>query len=506
MDEMKNRHWLTDDLLDQGFQLAYFLFPHRPQALQIVLQSIGSLEVTAQRQVKRLKHEPVRQRSKVSFEDLHLIQRLILIHADQYQRLQEASTEPAPPTREDMLVRWVQYLALVASDNSFHASVAQCLLLHSYEAPEARTIYEFLIQSADTGKEDDQFRRWKSRIVERVLARFDGLVAVEPSRQGNVAPVRRLAIPRDLELAQAAQIRLVPWQVEAPALPAGFRPVSESSPWFGGVNSVDDDCLEIRRIAALLSPPAFASIAAGFKMASPADRLMTPEFTMPSNNDPMQLSRVPSRLMTLDERTAIRELVGRHAKNRAKIDPQEIRIRVNGLDATVLDVRSRQAISVDLGGSELLVEVLGLQQAGTVLLGSLVLRRDADGDPVAGDYIVELEKDRRLFFRIAGRQLSVSYEAPKTLLETALAIGRTVRDALSVKDVPSRPLAPQIRYAPGRLKVERARGGAKCPNCGNRMEEVTSSQSGDVGWRCVGRSCKFYCFKESGTVEAQDGC
>lgn len=82
---MKN---LQDEWLNQTFQLAYFIHQDRLTARQLTAAAWESLETTTLRQDKRFYY--VGQRTKVSFTELHLLQRLVYEKSVPLERAREA--------------------------------------------------------------------------------------------------------------------------------------------------------------------------------------------------------------------------------------------------------------------------------------------------------------------------------------------------------------------------------------------------------------------------------
>ena len=86
-----------DELPNRAFQLAYFLHCERNIALEIATRALNKLQLAATAQGKRLYYrltgrlDARKSRSKVSLGEPHLLQRLVYVESEQYERLKEAA-------------------------------------------------------------------------------------------------------------------------------------------------------------------------------------------------------------------------------------------------------------------------------------------------------------------------------------------------------------------------------------------------------------------------------
>ena len=98
------------ETLNQSFRLAYFLHRERPVARQVVAAAWESLETTTLRQDKRIYY--VGQRTKISFNELHLLQRLVYEKSDSFERAREADATRLLHT-ERLLVHFIKHLVWI---------------------------------------------------------------------------------------------------------------------------------------------------------------------------------------------------------------------------------------------------------------------------------------------------------------------------------------------------------------------------------------------------------
>src|SRR5919205_3885273 len=108
----------TDEVIQQAFALAFFIVGDEREALLVVREALGKLAVAAAAQVKRLYYAPTRRtlrlrarpanRTKVSLSETHLLQRLIYVESEPFERARELRREAL--RAEDLLVHYVKHL------------------------------------------------------------------------------------------------------------------------------------------------------------------------------------------------------------------------------------------------------------------------------------------------------------------------------------------------------------------------------------------------------------
>src|SRR5438309_9996631 len=86
-----------DEWLNKAFQLAYFLHGERDTAKKIALNAMAKLETASNAQFKRYYYTPTGRadaaratRSRVSLNDLQLLQRLVFVESENFEREKEA--------------------------------------------------------------------------------------------------------------------------------------------------------------------------------------------------------------------------------------------------------------------------------------------------------------------------------------------------------------------------------------------------------------------------------
>src|SRR4030095_6148756 len=122
---------------------------------------LGKLQVAVTTQGKRLYYTPIgrrwsrraqsnRSRHSISFDELHLLQRLIYIESEPYEIAFEQGNSSAPVNEEDLVIHFVKHLTKkTIKRNSFYVTLGLSRLLHSYTTAETMDIYNAVIQDPE---------------------------------------------------------------------------------------------------------------------------------------------------------------------------------------------------------------------------------------------------------------------------------------------------------------------------------------------------------------------
>src|SRR6185436_12359503 len=139
------------------------LHQDKSTAIRIVAAATLKLNVAMAVQSKRLYYIPVGRfsrgesrrtdgmGSKALFSDLHVLQRLLYVESEPYERQKERAAQLAPPdvhaagdpaSEEDLLVYFIKHLVRITTKrNSFYVTLGVSRLLHSYSTLETMEIY-----------------------------------------------------------------------------------------------------------------------------------------------------------------------------------------------------------------------------------------------------------------------------------------------------------------------------------------------------------------------------
>jgi hypothetical protein len=126
------------ELLQRGFELAYFIIPDRVTAIDILTRALEKIRARSRREMKRLywrdKHaeRPVR---RIARSDMDMLQWLIMFEAEQDERAQE---QAGSISSRGMAIRYIKHLIQITTAlSSFYVNVGVSRLLHNYSTSEA---------------------------------------------------------------------------------------------------------------------------------------------------------------------------------------------------------------------------------------------------------------------------------------------------------------------------------------------------------------------------------
>ena len=185
-----------DGLASKAFDLACFIQRDRRAAVSIVAGALAKLEVVATAQGKRLYYRPSGRRwslrsqsdglrNKISFNQPHLLQRLIYLESEPYEIAQEQQRGPGGIGEEDLVIHFVKHLVRKTTKrNSFYVTLGLGRLLHSYTTAETMDIYNAVIQDPERVKDDFYYRSRKGVLMQELKQRFGDLINVRHGPRG----------------------------------------------------------------------------------------------------------------------------------------------------------------------------------------------------------------------------------------------------------------------------------------------------------------------------------
>jgi hypothetical protein len=276
-------------LFDRAVETASFILDDRARAVDVAVEAMAKLHVAVRAQRRRRSYLPKGRstsgvagratRTRVSAGDSHLLQRLVYVESERWEREQE---QAGRVDARGMLLRYVKHLVRIGlKRNSFYVVLGVSRLLHQYSTIETMEIYSLLIQDPDRVRDDHYYRSRKKQLLEEVLARFEGFLQVESGVRGEHR-IRTTAPDPDMQAFVAECLRrFTPWDTRC-VVPERFDPWSAEIPalLFEGDDPDDEHPIETNRIHAAIDPDCYAHVAAALALAAPAARLALPEFRM----------------------------------------------------------------------------------------------------------------------------------------------------------------------------------------------------------------------------------
>lgn len=416
-----------DEVLTRAFLLAHFIHGDGPEAVQVVAAAMNKLEVAVSAQGKRLYYRPAGRpltrgskpdkqekpgkpdgfRNKVSLNDLHVLQRLIYIESEPYERRREQEGASPPLSREDLLVHFIKHLVrITVKRNSFYVTLGLSRLLYNYHTAEAMNLYNVVVQDPERVKDDYYYRSRKGVLMNELKERFGNLVNTYRGPRGEERFRAEDDAERYAELVGRCLSLLTPWNTTC-TVPAAFDPVVDSLPGLSFKSQSEEDQTEVNRIHAVLHPDCFRRLTEALGFNTPDERLTVPQFSVSRADDrsgdgpPGDHRRAPPEVNEQDLR-AVKERLGEESARRRTKSAGLLRILVDGVERARLDPERTGRTSFAVGDDAELIEVRGGRAEDEILLAAHLLTRNAAGDalePFAAS--VTLEGRQKLSITVA---------------------------------------------------------------------------------------------------------
>ena len=386
----------TEQVLNKAYRLAYFLHQDKALAIRIVAAATLKLNVAMAVQSKRLYYVPVGRfsqgesrrtngiRNKALFSDLHLLQRLVYVESEPFERQKERAAQVAPPdvpaagdpaSEEDLLVYFMKHLVRITTKrNAFYVTLGVSRLLHSYSTLETMEIYNAVIGEPERVKDDYYYRSRKAVLMHEMYRRFGQLIRICRQRRGEE---RFETQPGSSELRSLMRecLRLfTPWDTQC-QVPRDFDPVKSVIASLASKSGADENEVEVNRIHAVLHPDCFEKLVAAFRYSPPAERMELPRFFMDQTDDqtPPQQRSAPIEL-DAEELAEISHMLDEQAGRRRRSSPSAaIRIIVDGLERGRLNPGEQSSLSFSVAEDAELIEVKSTDSQGDLLLATHLL-------------------------------------------------------------------------------------------------------------------------------------
>lgn len=459
-----------DEIIRQAFALAYFILGDEAEALSVVREALSKLEVAAAAQVKRLYYSPTRRslwhrashansRTKVSLNDTHLLQRLVYVESEPYER--ERERRPHALRDEDLLVHFVKHLIRISiKRNSFYVALGVSRLLHNYSTNETMEIYNVVVQDPERVKDDYYYRSRKGRLLQEVKERFAEFVSVRRGSRGEERLQTADAPAEFAPLVAECLKQFSPWRTPC-SIPRRYDPTTDEIPTLSSAHHGEEDRVEINRIHAVVHPDCYELLTTSLKLEPPALRLSVPRFNLPNGkNDmsrPNDKPRSPAPPLDGGEVEALRRLLSEQSARRRATPAVLLSVVVDKVERARLDPETSGSVSFAVGGRDELVEVRALEGDGWTLLATHLLGGEPGGGARPSKSEIILEGGQRLTFRLSPARaaanedaqalMSVSYRETEWLRAAALSWRRVARRVAARDGLKGRPAAALIKPA-----------------------------------------------------------
>ncbi|MDQ3649799.1 MAG: hypothetical protein M3458_05860 [Acidobacteriota bacterium] len=429
----------VDETLNTAFLLAYFIHGRRETAVRIVTGAMAKLDVTASAQGKRLYYHPVGRllpphsrsnafRSKVSFSELHLLQRLIYAESESYEKQQEQVDGAVLLNEEEMIVRFIKHLVRVTvRRNSFYVTLGISRLLYNYSTADTMQIYNLIIQDPERVKDDYYFRSRKAVLMQELKERFGDFISVCRGPRGEERFESSDHTGQHHALVTQSLNLFAPWHTPC-LVPAGFDPLIDEIPGLSFRGPDAEDRIEVYRMHATLHPACYQRLIDALGFDSPDRRLQIPRFFSKSakegntrhgdsghqggggndgggnddgdGGDSDRHDRQHPPELGEEDLNAVKRHLAELSARRKRASAGQLRVVVDGVERARLDLSRARHLRVELDGSAELIEVRTVQHqdgGDDVLLATHLLAHDEDADGVRPSNVsITLEGGQKL--------------------------------------------------------------------------------------------------------------
>lgn len=468
-----------EDKLERAYQLAFFIIGSQGLAEQVAVEAVNRLYSAVVTQDRRYHYIPQgssRQlgrstgaRSKVNFNELHLLQRLVYDEIESYERDQES----AGFDDRQLLIHYLKHLVRITiKRNSFYVSLGATRFLHRYSITEAMAFYNVVIQDPARVKDNYYWRSRKGQLLQEIKTRFGDLLTITRGAYGEERFIPRPEQARYADfVSQSLQI-LMPWETACP-LPAGKLDVRGEIPAlrFDADDPDEEHRTEIARIHAALHSDCFQRLITGLSFDSPGSRLDLPEFFHPE----MHNKNLQGTMGTTDSEqiwgqmfesgqnnantSAMRARLEARLAHRQTVQskPHQVKILVDRQQRALLDLDAASQADFSLFDGEEFIEIRSVENSDACLALYPIdyqMLQEADSPQ---NFVIELANGQKLRFalmperdsfgEVTGAAVTVNFDGNQLSISNWLpSIWQSIESSVAALLSPKQAV-PVLRFA-----------------------------------------------------------
>ena len=351
----------ADDLLNKAFELAYFILGDRAASIYVAMAAMDKLKIASTNQDRRLYYTPTGRwdypaaRTKVNLSEIHLLQRLVYVESELFERLLEGQARAIQ--QDDLIIRYIKHLVRITTKhNSFYLTLGLCRLLYNYSTAETAQIYNLALQDPERMRDDYYYRSRKKRLMQGIKDRFGSLVKT----QRGLRREERFHAQEDSQeyasLVRECLTRFTPW-FSACVLPTQVDPDREviTQLLFEGADPDKEHQVELNRMHTLIHPDCFARLTAALNLDSTAERLELPHFFASNQGARPTEDRFNPAELSEGELDAIRRYLDKNAIHRKEFTGGPVSLVIDGRRLADFELAQSRSVEFDLeGGAELI--------------------------------------------------------------------------------------------------------------------------------------------------------
>lgn len=434
----------TEKWLEKAFELSFFIHGDVDIAKQIAFNAMNKLEVASNAQYKRFYYTPEARnsRNKVSMNDLQLLQRLVYVESESFEKEREFTDQA---TEKDLLVYFIKHLIRITlKRNSFYVTLGLSRILHNYGTNEAMEIYNVIVQNPERVHDDYYYRSRKGVLMKELKNRFGEKLEIAQVNRGEQRFQTAGFSEYEAKLVKNCLKSFTPWNTKI-EFPEKFNPHLETikSLSFEGNNADDEHRVELNRMHVLLNPETFQKVVNALSFPLPEEKLEIPKFKMKRNNNSNEdeNGKNPPSLGD-DELKEMSKRLEQEAARRKTASSGYFRILVDGEETAIFDssAQDSQSFEFDKEFAEL-IEVYSIENGRDTLLATYLMGGDDEFAPSS----ILLENGQKISFNFDNSTCKVNYQETrltrkiaawwrntKTLIGENLQISRSITAALGI--------------------------------------------------------------------------
>lgn len=375
----------TEKWLEKAFELAYFIHGDVETAKHIAFNAMNKLEVASNAQYKRFYYSPEarKSRNKVSMNDLQLLQRLVYVESEAFEKEKEFT---ATATEKDLLIYFIKHLIRITlKRNSFYVTLGLSRILHNYATTEAMEIYNVVVQDPEKVHDDYYYRSRKGVLMKELKNRFGEKLEITNVNRGEQRFQASGYSETSAELVNKCLKSFTPWNT-ACEIPENFNPHFETlnSLCFTGKNADDEHRIELNRMHVLLNPETFQRVVNSLSFPLPQEKLELPKFNMKKKNQDTEHNDDTKNPPSLDDvdLKQLTAMLDQEAARRKSASCGLLRVVVDGEEKTVFETnrQSFQKFEFDQEFDEL-VEVYSVENGRDLLIATYMIGGDDEFAP-----------------------------------------------------------------------------------------------------------------------------
>lgn len=403
----------NEEKLNQAFKLASFIHGERETAISIAMDATAKLEAAIAAQDKRLYYE-AKSRKKVSLSEEHLLQRLVYLESEPYERAKEQASDHTAIDEGTLLVHFIKHLVRITMRRtSFYVTLGLSRVLHNYSTRETMEIYNIVVQDPGRVREDSYYRSRKGILIKELKKRFGDLLSIRNGPHNETRFEVQNDSSRYLDLIRRCLTQFTPWSTRC-VIPEDFNPIEHELPHlsFHGSDPDEEHRTEVARMHAILHPSCYQHLINGLHQCQmselsfddPEQKLQIPRFNLSKNGDPDNGSRPdrkqPEELSEEELAALCRELAEQTAR-RKQWGTGLLRILVDGEERVRFDPRQTSEVSFRIEEGEELIEIYGQGKDYETLLAVQLLTSDDDSQEILpAAFILKLAGRQELAFTL----------------------------------------------------------------------------------------------------------